>query len=287
MFRETGDEGTVRRAPISSEARVAGARRRPLRDGRGPGRAARRARRPRGLVGQAVDDDRGGLGGPRPRRRPAVRRARPDPDGQPAPRPRQARDPGGHPGPPGRPRDLRVAGRDRASRRSVRSCSSRRARCATRRRSCSTTTSGTTAAAIPTGSTGGRHPDRRPDRVDRGRVRGDDLGPAVPGGDLARGRARRAPPPGGRPVRPGSRRGVRRAVRGRPAVGPGRPRGGPRPRPRRGRRRGRCRAGGGGGRRSGREPSAGAGGPVLPGGSRRRTTAEIHDAVHDRRRRAG
>ncbi len=29
------------------------------------------------------------------------------------------------------------------------------------------------------------------------------------------------------------------------------------------------------------------GGPVLPGGSRRRTTAEIHDAVHDRRRRAG
>ena len=29
------------------------------------------------------------------------------------------------------------------------------------------------------------------------------------------------------------------------------------------------------------------GGPALPGGSRRRTTAEIHDSVHDRRRQAG
>ena len=115
MFRETGDEGTIRRAPISSEARS-----RALDVGRSAMDAAQdallsRARGPRGVVGQAVDPDRRGVGRARPRGRPAERRARPDPDRQPAPRPRQARDPGRHPGPPGRPRDLRVAGRDRAS----------------------------------------------------------------------------------------------------------------------------------------------------------------------------
>ena len=61
-------------APRADQLRgpLAGARRRPLRDGRRAGRPDRCARRPRGLVGQAVHDDRRGVGGPGPRGRPAV-----------------------------------------------------------------------------------------------------------------------------------------------------------------------------------------------------------------------
>ena len=115
VFRETGDEGTVRRAPISSEARS-----RALDVGRSAMDAAQDALiaalagreawsgKPSTMIaeasvalGRAVDLPNGEL--------------EPDPHREPAPRPRQARDPGRHPGPAGRPRDLRVAGRDRAS----------------------------------------------------------------------------------------------------------------------------------------------------------------------------
>ena len=79
---------------------------------------------------------------------------------------------------------------------------------------------------VPARAGGGRHPDRRPDRVDRRCLRGDDRRTAVPGRDLAPGRDRRAAAPGGRAVRSRPRRGVRGPVRLGPPVGPG-----PAPRP--------------------------------------------------------
>jgi len=114
VFRETGDEGTIRRAPITAEARS-----RAIDVGRAAMAAAQDALiatlagRP-AWGGKPSHDDRGRVGGARAGHRPPRRRARADPDGEPPPRPRQARDPRGDPGEARRPRRVRVARRDRA-----------------------------------------------------------------------------------------------------------------------------------------------------------------------------
>ena len=86
---------TRTRSGVARSARgpVAGARRGPGGDGRRPGRAASDARGSRPVGRQALHADRRGVGGARARDRPAAGRARAHPDGEPAPRPRQAGDP--------------------------------------------------------------------------------------------------------------------------------------------------------------------------------------------------
>ena len=190
------------------------------------GRAARRARRPRGLVGQAVDDDRRGLG--RPRRAPSTcRRASSTASARPAcsttsasSRSRTRSWPSRATSPTSEWRVVDRAsqdrpGRARAGRRPARRGDDRappprvvrRPRLSPRadRRARSRSARGSCRSSTPT----------------RRWSRGGPYRAAI----SHEAAHRRAPPPGRRPVRPGPRGGVRRAVLDRAAVGPRRPRG--------------------------------------------------------------
>ena len=218
VFRETGDDGTIRRAPITAEARV-----RAIDVGKAAMAAAQDALiatlagrpawagKPSTMIADAsvaiaraidLPDGRAGA----------------DPHGEPPPRPRQARDPRGDPRQARRPRGVRVAGRDRAPEdRPGRAGAGRRA--ARRGDDRPPPPRVVRRPRLSPRARRRRDPGRGADRVDRGRLRGDGRGPAVPGGDLARGRDRRAAPAGRRPVRSRSSsrcspRCSRRACRG-------------------------------------------------------------------------
>ena len=276
VFRETGDEGTIRRAPIAAEARN-----RALDVGREAMRAATDALM-RTLVGpplvgrQAVHAHRRGVRRARPRDRPAEGRAGADPDRQPAPRPRQARDPRRDPRQAGRPRRVRVAGRDRAPQdrpgrpgaggRAARRGDDRPAPPRVVRR-----------PRLPARPRRDRDPGRRPHRVHRGRLRGDDRRAPVPrppsrtrrpsrscAARAASSSTRsswRSSPRSSRPAFPGSRTRTTTTTTTVPLP----------PTP----TSSTCRGAG--------LPPTGSG----AGRTRTLTTAELHDAVHDRRRRAG